>query len=131
PVSSEYSRFRFPGYTTRHRILALGPHPIQIVRMIDRCPEVIRLKVFQGKTKILTQALVHVKGDPILSHNQNVMWNDIDELLQLSFTLSERGFGPLTFGDVLHGPDKLVLVAFISRGMCHNVDIFDGAIRHQ
>src|SRR5215470_9563053 len=65
--------------------------------MIDPGAEIIRLNVFQGEAKVLAQALVHVTRDPILSHDQNVMRNDIDELLQLSFTLSERLFGPLAF----------------------------------
>ena len=50
---------------------------------------------------------------------------------QLRLRLPQGLFGLLALGDVHHRSHKLEAARFIAYGMSHNVDIFDGTIRHQ
>src|SRR5262249_62295768 len=45
--------------------------------------------------------------------------------------LAQHLLGPLALGVVHHRSNKLDTARFISYGMSHNVDIFEGTIRHQ
>src|SRR5882762_3577246 len=44
---------------------------------------------------------------------------------------AQRFFRPLCCSDVHHRSNKLDAARYIVQGMSHNVDIFDGTIRHQ
>jgi hypothetical protein len=130
-VFSEDSCFGFPPRAAEHRILAYGPHSIQIVRMIESDAEVFRLNVFQSETGILAQSLIHIKRVAIRCQNQDVVRNKIDDLPKLSFTVSERRFRPLALGDVHDRPNIPEFGLFVCYGMGHNVDMFTATIKNE
>src|SRR6266852_6664863 len=50
---------------------------------------------------------------------------------QITLAPPQRFFRLLCCGDVHHRSNKVDAARYIVQGMSHNVDIFDGAIRHQ
>jgi hypothetical protein len=57
--------------------------------------------------------------------------HDPRDMSQLSLHLPQGLFCLLTLCDVHHRSNKLDAARFISYGMSHDVDIFEGTIRHQ
>ena len=57
--------------------------------------------------------------------------NDINQLLQLSFTLPNLFFRALGRGDIRHRADKLQHTRLIFYGMGHDMDVFDGTVWKQ
>src|SRR5258706_9881182 len=50
---------------------------------------------------------------------------------QVTLAPAQRLFRPLALGGIHHRPDKLESARLVSLGTSHNMDMFDGTIRHQ